>query len=149
MADQDVRFDEMRSAKAPTPADTAELASYVDSLIGGEHTYNTCVPAMSLAAVAAYNLVASKLGVSGFQASCADLDILRQTRGLESGIVLNFENALYPQYNLPEQLADSLADSREWLAEKATALLATKDENAEYPAHPDVIAHWRKLARAA
>ena len=149
MAEADPRFDEMRETKAPTPAHSQALAEYVESLIAGPHTYNTCVSAMSLAAVATYNLVANKLGVTGFQASCADLDILRQTRGLEAGIVINFDNALYPQYDLPKRLADALDGSKVWLAEKAAGLLAAESAKAGYPAHPEVVAHWRKLAEVA
>jgi hypothetical protein len=99
---------------------------------------------MSLAAVAAMNLVASKLGVTGFQFSCADLDVLRRTRDLEAGIVINFENALYPQYDLPKRLQDSLDASKGWLADKARERL--EKDYGDYPPHPDVLAHWRKLA---
>jgi hypothetical protein len=90
---------DMREAKVPWPHSITDLTEYVNSLIDRNHDYGTCVYAMSMAAVAAYNHVAHKLGVTGFQASCADLDILKRTRHMEHGFsIINYENVLYPQY---------------------------------------------------
>jgi hypothetical protein len=137
--------DEMREAKVPTPKTIEELIEYISSLVDRPHDYGTSVYAMSQSAVAAFNFVANKLSVSGFQASCADLDILRHTRGLEVGRVLDFSKLLYPQYKHDfESLNwDALInDNKAWLKERATKLL--KDSTS---AAPDVIAHWEKLAR--
>lgn len=133
---------EMRDAKAPTPETADELREYVASLVEREHDYGTCVYAMSLAATAAFNHVARKLGVTGFQASCADLDVLRRTRRLDGPFILiKGEDAMYPQYNLPRRLAEAMAEWRPWLAEQAQKKLKTAD-----CAHPNVVAHWKKLA---
>ena len=96
----------MRAEKAPWPKTLEELNEYITSLTDRQHDYGTCVYAMSLAAVAAFQHVASKLGVTGFQASCADLDILRRTRSMEGPfIILKAEDMCYPQYDLKENLA--------------------------------------------
>ncbi len=71
---------DMREVKNPQPYTPKQLADYIDSLVSRNHDYGTAVYAMSLAAVAAFNYVAHKVGSSGFQASCADLDVLRRTR---------------------------------------------------------------------
>jgi len=132
---------EMRDAKVPWLESPEELASYIADLIDRPHDYGTCVYAMSMAAVAAYNHVASKLGVTGFQASCADMDIVRRTRGYERFVLLDLGNALYPQYDLEARLRESLADARPWLAGEAKKLLAERHD----VANPAVVAHWEKL----
>lgn len=133
---------EMREEKAPSPKTADELNEYVRSLVEREHDYGTCVYAMSLAATAAFNHVAAKLGVTGFQASCADLDVLRRTRGMDGPfIILKAEDMLYPQYDVPGQLQKAIASWQDWLAEQAA--LKMKDAK---KARPDVAEHWEKLA---
>jgi hypothetical protein len=137
---------QMRDSEALKPKTTSELAAYIDGLIDREHDYGTCVYAMSLAATAAFNLVAHKLGVTGFQASCADLDILRRTRRMDGPfVILDGEKGLYPQYDLVRQVEEWLIDIRPWLAEQAKARLA---ENSKL-VHPDVERHWRELTAFA
>lgn len=61
--------EQLRESKAITPKSTGELVSYINGLVMQKHDYGTCVYAISLSAVAAYNYVAHELGVTGFQAS--------------------------------------------------------------------------------
>ncbi len=90
---------EMCGMEVPFIKDLQKLMDYIKDLTDREHDYGTCVYAMSMAAVAAFNHVSSKLGCTGFQASCADLDILRRTRHMENGFsIVNYNNFLYPQY---------------------------------------------------
>lgn len=133
---------EMRAAKAPWPYTEKQLIEYIDSLVNRQHDYGTGVYAVSLAASATFNYVAHKLGASGFQSSCADLDFLRRTRDLKGPFMLiNAEDALYPQYDLREKLEEALTEWKPWLKTEASKKLA------ESPvAHPEVIAHWRKLS---
>lgn len=133
----------MRDEAAPHPKTLDELNEYVRSLVEREHDYGTCVYAMSLAATAAFNYVASKLGVTGFQASCADLDVLRRTRHMDGPfIMLKAEDMLYPQYDVPGRLQEAMVSWQAWLSEQA----ALKLQNDVTDAHPDVVAHWRMLA---
>lgn len=140
------RYQEMHDAEVFTPNTVFELAGYIDTLVNQEHDYNTCPYAMSMAAVAAFNFVAHKLGVTGFQASCADLDILRRLRRLECFSIVDMGNLLYPQYadSFPgyEQLLVKHAD---WLKKKAQEKLSHEGNS---NARPDVLAHWKKLAGA-
>src|SRR5512141_507260 len=116
---------EMRESKVPSIPTLEDLTEYIDSLVERPHEYGTCVYAMSMAATAAFHYVAGKLGVTGFQASCAALDVIRRTRGWEGPfLLLNAEDALYPQYDLHKRLAESMHDWREWLAEEARNKLA-------------------------
>lgn len=136
---------ELRAATVPFLETEAELMAYIHNLAERPHDYGTCVYAMSMAAVAAYNYMSRKLGASGFQASVADLDILRRTRSLEHGFMLvDFTRALYPQYDLRAELERALEKERASLAKSALKKLT----DVSY-AHPDVIAHWQKLAAFA
>lgn len=132
----------MREAQAPTPETVEELAEYVRSLVDREHDYGTCVYAMSLAAVAAFNHVAHKLGVTGFQASCADLDIIKRTRRMKGPfIVLDGADLLYPQYDLRARLDEFITEvEQEWAPDEARKLLA-EERGVEA-----VRAHWERLA---
>ena len=72
--------------------------------------------------------------------------MLRRTRGMEGPfIILNGEDMLYPQYDLPKKLADALEDWRGWAAEEAFIRLLA-DSNG---ACPSVLAHWKQLASYA
>lgn len=134
---------EMRDTCAPTPGSPESLASYIKELVDRPHDYGTCVYAMSLAATAAFNYAADKLGVTGFQASCADLDIIRRTRHIEGPfILLEAEKMCFPQYSLPGKLAEAMAGWREWVGKECAKKLATSGGKA----HPEVLAHWEKLA---
>jgi hypothetical protein len=139
---------EMREAKVPTFVTLAEVSAYIDELVTQEHGYGTCVYAMSMAAVAAYNYVASKLEVTGFQASCADLDIVRRNRRLEHGFrLVDYQDLLYPQYCDSEHFPgykELLEELKKELGEAAAKLLE------ETPcANPDVLKHWAMLAERA
>jgi len=137
---------EMRAAEVPWMDKAEELAAYISALVDRPHDYGTCVYAMSMAAVAAFRYVAGQLGTTGFQTSCADLDVIRRTRALKMGfLILKAEDLLYPQYDLRAALEKFIEDEQPELAKQAAKLLA------EIPAeqvHPDVRAHWERLAGA-
>lgn len=134
---------ELRDAKVPWPLTSEQLTEYIQSLVNRPHEYGTCVYAMSMAAEAAFNYVSGVLGVTGFQASMADLDFLRRTRGLKGPFLfMKAEDALYPQYDLPGRLEESMEKWKPWLKEEAGKLLASTGGTAA----SSVVDHWRKLA---
>ncbi len=133
----------MRDSTPAWPKTEEEMLAQIRANLEGSHDYGTCVYAMSLSALAAFHYVASKLGVTGFQASCADMDFLRRTRGMKGGfLILKAEDLLFPQDDLRAKLEEFIAESREWLCTEARKLL---DERSSV-AHPNVLAHWKKLA---
>jgi hypothetical protein len=135
---------EMREEKVPWPKTEAELNEYIDSLVNRDHDYGTAVYAMSMAAAAAFFYVSQNLRVTGFQASCADLDFIRRTRSIRGPfIILKAEEMIYPQYDLPSKLANAMTGWKSWAAEECKKLLV---EKAGQHVHPDVVAHWHKLA---
>lgn len=137
---------QLREATAPSYESMEDLVDYITCLVERDHDYSTCVYAMSLSAVAAFNHVAKKLGVSGFQASCADLDILKRTRHMKGPFILmDLTNGLYPQYDLPKKLRDAIREAKPWFKEEAKKMLADpKNDNAAW----HVRQHWVRLAEA-
>lgn len=137
--------EELRDYKTPWPKTFEELSEIIKVLTGRSHDYGTTVYAMSIAATATFNYVAHELGVSGFQASCADMDILTRTRHLKRFRIQDLEHLLYPQY---EESFDGwhqlLEEHRDWLAEEAAKLL--KDTKG---VHKDVVQHWQMLTEKA
>lgn len=131
---------EMREAEVPWLETPEELSSYIAALVEQEHDYGTSAYAMSLAAVAAFQYVAKKLGTTGFQASCADMDVLRRTRGYENGfMILDANNLLYPQYDLPGEV-------REWIVETRFRLAPVARERLKSAMHPRVRKHMQQIA---
>lgn len=134
---------ELRDAEVPWPLTEKQLNEYIHSLVEREHEYGTCVYAMSMGATAAFYYVAGQLGVTGFQSSCADLDLLRRTRSMKGPFLLiKGEDALYPQYDLPGKLSEAMEEWKPWLKEQAVKKLSE-----DGGAHPKVIAHWKRLAK--
>lgn len=142
---------EKPEGEVPWPKTEEELLAYIREMLAwpdktsneGEG-YGRCVYSMSNAALAAFNYVAHQLRVTGFQASCADIQFIVDRRGLKDGcILLNGNDLLYPQYDLRAQLEQWIEGQRTHLAKKAKELLATIDG----PVSPDVLAHWEALAK--
>ena len=136
---------ELRKTKVETPKTIEELTDIIKQITERKHDYGTCVYAMSIASVATFNYVAHKLGVTGFQASCADLDILSRIRRLENGFcIIDYDKLLYPQY-----WDDEHFPTKEILLEKNKkhlAKVAKKKIKENSSAHPDVKKHWKMIA---
>ena len=141
-----VKHDEvqMRESKPPECPTVQALAAYIESLVDGKHDYGTCVYAMSLAATAAFDYVASQLGVTGFQASCADADFIRRTLSIKGPFILiRGEDFLFPQLNPIDKLREARVKWSEWLKEEADRRLQHSKGASE-----GVIRHWEGLSNA-
>jgi len=141
-------MDEMalRELKMPWPDNQDEFDQLFKALATRSHDYGTCVYAMSIVAEAAFNLMAKQLGCTGFQSGCADMDILRRTRGLEGPFaIINANDMVFPQYDIRGKVDTYLDEWKPWAAEQAKKKLA---ESPEY-VHPDVKKHWEALAASA
>jgi hypothetical protein len=142
---------QMREADAPWPDTLEELTAYIKVLANRKHDYGTCVYAMSMASLATFRYISGRLGVTGFQASCADLDFLGRSRGMKQGFrILNYEHLLYPQYLNAESfpsLEHLLVVERARLGAAAKKLL--ESHKAKDSVCPDVRRHWESLVKAA
>ena len=135
---------QLRKLEMPWPANEEEMLKIIRAVIYRSHDYGTCVYAMSIASEAAFNWAARSLGVTGFQASCADMDILRRTRQFKGGFqIVDYNNLLYPQYR---DKFDSLTfesllhEHKDELKKRASELLIANPNS-----HPKVKAHWERL----
>ena len=136
--------EQMRDGDVPWPKSRDELVAYIDTLTERPHDYGTCVYAMSMAATAAFNYVASKLGVTGFQASAAAMDILRRTCGLKNGFrIISYDDLLYPQYWDAERTPIFRAVLREPRNARRFADEAARRLSEDSHASPTVRDHWR------
>lgn len=114
----------------------------IDGSAGGK-AYSQCAEAMAEMAEKAFDLAARTLGVTGWQASYAQLEFLRRSRDIEGPFgIYTMSDALYPQYDLFERLEKMRRDpvTVKWLGDCAEYALATKDSAAER-----VRDHWRWL----
>ena len=137
----------LRDMESLWPRTVEELADVARALTERKHDYGTCVYAMSHSALAALNFVAHQQGCTGFQVSCADLDI----------VLVQVEDALFPQKDILSEVAQWIAKSKSWLQEQAVSKMSEfpgePDSNGHrfspsgMGVHPDVWARWEKLSR--
>lgn len=138
--------EQLREREGAWPKTTEELVAVITELLSAQHSYGSCVYAMSLSAEAAFNYVASTLGASGFQASCANLDFFRRSRSIKGPFsIVTTENYLYPQYkHKHDELRQRMEEAAAKRAlEKVNELVAT-GPNIAGP-HPNVWRHWLRL----
>lgn len=137
--------EDFENYKVPAFDNEKELADFIQEMIKNGNSYNNAPYAMALSAYAAFDYVARKLGVTGFQASYADLHFLKLTRKMEDGFqILNYSLLLYPQfkYRFDEISFDKLIkDNLPHLQEKAKRLLAENEKHAATA----VVNHWKKI----
>lgn len=135
--------EELREQDVPWPASIDELTAYITSLAKRPHDYGTCVYAASMAAVAAFYYVLGTLGMTGFQAGCAEMDFIRRTRRLKHGFrILDLGNLLYPQNCNAEHFPswEDCLRNKDVAAALAKAARKNLDENPH--AAPEVRNHW-------
>jgi len=142
---KDMDEKELREFKELWPKSEKALIRHIGELLNRPHDYGTCVYAVSLASIATFNYMARKLGITGFQSSCADLDILRRNRNMEGFRIINYDDLLYPQYLDSEHFpshVELIQENKEILKKKARELLKKSNEFV----HPEVKSHWEYLA---
>jgi len=133
---------ELREYKVPFPKTEDELLDIIRQLVDRPHTYGTCVYAMSIAGLAAFRYVASKLGTTGFQSSCADLDFLRRNRSMNHGFrIINYNDLIYPQYCDSEYFPCYLELIRDNLSGLQELVKERMKESSDV--HPEVLNHWK------
>jgi len=136
---------QMRDFRVPFFHTEEELLTFIRSMCDHGDDYGTAVYAMSLAAVATFNYMSHVVGASGAQAGFASLDAVRRMRGTEGPfMIVELNDMLYPQCNPIMRVCDWVGEkeSTEWLAKKARERLVDSGY-----AIPEIIAHWKRLAR--
>jgi hypothetical protein len=134
---------ELRECAVPWLRSKQEFDSLIEALANRQHDYGTCVYAMSIAAMAAYNFMGHELGTTGFQAGCANLDFLRRIRNIKGPFaIFDAHDMLYPQYEIRDKFEKNMNEWLPWAKAEAAKLLAANNQ-----VHPDVKAHWEYLAK--
>lgn len=134
---------ELCDQDVPVPDSMDALTQYITTLVDRPHDYGTCVYAASMAAVAAFQYVAGRLGMTGFQAGCADMDFIRRTRRLEHGFrLIDLGNLLCPQYCNAEHFPSWKDCLRDKDVAAAIAKVARKNLDENPDAQPAVRNHW-------
>lgn len=136
---------ELRDLKAQWPHSLTALNTCIKAVTDREHTYGTAAYAMSLAAEVAFNYVGAKEGTTGFQASCATLDLIKRLKNIEGPYsILDYSDLLFPQSNRFSEIKESLNDPEmlKWFKAEAKKKLKESVKSA----HPNVKKHWRRLA---
>jgi len=121
-----------------------ELTDFVDRLrIEYAHDYGTICHAIAAAAVGAAWCVAHgpEGGITGFQASCIMWEFIRHWSGPKGPArMIDYELMLYPQY--AKSFTSITQETADWVKKAAQEKL-----DANNPiAHPEVKAHWERLA---
>lgn len=129
----------------PWPKTKEELMSIIDVELKKEHDYSTAAESPAIVAVAAFNFVATQLGITGFQAGWGELRFIQMSKGYEYFILLNLDDCLYPQYDLHQKLEEfrTSKKAKAYLKDKAKELLKNEQEWTL----SEVKAHWEKLAK--
>lgn len=128
------------------PQSEKELIDYIREQLDGPQTYNSAAESLANISVAAFNYAAHMQGATGFQAGWAGLQFIRIIRGIEGPFaILDSNQLLYPQYNLLGQVIEWIEKWKVELAPKAKEMLETVGDNA----HPNVVEHWRQMAKLA
>jgi len=135
---------QLRDFDCPWPKTLEELNAIISALAEREHEYGTCVYAMSIAATAAFYYMSRRLGVTGFQAMLADMDFIRRVRHMKGPFgILDAADLVYPQYDMIGKVQEWIREWMPWAAKEAVKRL---NEHREEAVHPEVLAHWKRLA---
>lgn len=119
-----------------------EKINWVNRASSGDEGYNRCVTAIADVLEVVFREMAERLGITGYQASCVDLEFTRRNRRLEYFAVQDYGNLLYPQYARHFLTIDPHV--WEWLQEKAKDFLQA-DTLGGQGAHPAVRQHWADI----
>lgn len=137
---------DMMSMEMVWPKTEEELLEVIRNVIKYEgNSYGTAARSLTLVAEAAFNYIAHVFGVTGFQASCAELSFLVRMRGIKSRIkILNYDDLLYPQYLEKFRISpeECIKENASWLKEQARQKLEEDDDLAA----ERVREHWKFLA---
>lgn len=140
---------------ANTDGLTLEQMAALSQTQESKDAYSAAADKLWVAAALAFNYASHVVGATGFQASWAALQFVREVNSIDGPFMLvRVENMLYPQYDVPRKVEDFLNDAStiEWLQEQAKKKLADLrgrlDEGSleEDSIAPTVLAHWKALA---
>lgn len=115
------------------------------------HDYGTICKAIGACAIAAA-WAANKNprgGITGFQAGAVMWEFIKHWNHTcnKTGMrLIDYDDMLYPQYE--DRFAKTITKGlMERLTEEAKKLIAEHESNSQSTVHPEVLAHWKKIAQ--
>ena len=125
-----------------------ELSQYITDLVEYKnHDYNTSGYSITKSLLATEMLIAHLLGTTGAQHGYANVSYITETRSSKTGCaILNFDDLLYPQYNMLEKVEGWIKDHKKseyFITEVKNRI--KEDDEGNFKAHPNVRDHWEKL----
>lgn len=131
------------------PKTENELIAAIRAALKNGTGYEGSANALVEITLCAYRYACDQLGVSAFQASWADLNIMTKARGIDGPWGINTaDKMLYPQYDLRAHLNELMnGEWLEWAREQAKEKLARADEENDPYLSPAVRARWEHLAK--
>lgn len=139
----------MSNSENPYPHSMNELSTYITSRLQEPNTYESVPETLADIALAAFNYACGELGVTGYQASIAELVFLGKSRRIKGPFALvRAEDDLYPQNSILDQVEQLRDEWSPWLKDEAAKLVYETATKPQYPPHPQVYQHWVNLANA-
>lgn len=140
----------LRESEMLRPENEEELAVVIGALLNRKHDYGTSAISVALVGEAAMNFAAHKLGLTGFQFSVAEMALLARSRDMKcGGILVDFKDALYPQYDIMGTVRKALTEAQPQILNEAVKLAAKANEEAGKPEtlgpSPGVYKHWKLI----
>lgn len=131
------------NSKNYNPKSWEDFKEYVEEIESQPHGYNSIADALTQSTVAFFNYFASKHGMTGFQASWSQMQIIATLRNMEAPfMIVDSSKLLYPQYDVENDVKEFLKNSKAELSKIAKKNL---EENNEFTSQR-VIARWEELA---
>jgi len=130
------------SSEVSTPED---LQKFVQGLLDSPSDYSSCVYKVAAAGNAAAQLMASKLGITGFQASMVFWELNRMGGWIPTpgpARLVDYENLMYPQYR--SKFNSITPSTWKWIQEQVKDKLKEFREG-EITAVDSVIIHWKQI----
>lgn len=130
----------------PWPKTEEELLAIIREHDSKQHDYGSVAESLVQVTLATFNYFASKHGMTGFQASWAEMKFLRLSRNLKGPFgIIDGTNLLYPQYDLRKKLEEWIEEWKPEIGKMAKKELVEMTD----PPHPKVLAHWEMMAAYA
>ena len=140
------KLDEAWFAKAKEVRTPEQLVAFMRQVMDGYiHDYGTVCKAIAACALAA-SWCANRMeggagGITGFQSGAVFWEYARRWQGIDGPArLMRYSEMLFPQHEV--DFARTITPlTADWLRAEAGKLLAEGG-----PSHPEVVAHWKKIA---
>lgn len=128
------------------PETLEDFIKMVEAVEGSHHTYETIADSLTDLTVAFFNYFASKHGMTGWQASWAQLQFIKKTRNMEAPfMIVDSSKLLYPQYDILVDVERFLEESKPELAKIAQERLdELKDDDL---ISLNVLERWKEISK--